>query len=119
FDWPLLLLVYLLSFIGVLVIYSATRGDVSAAFHKKQLIFIALGTLGLVVTATLDYHLYLRFARPFYWLNIAMLLLVKLKGHGTNGAVRWIKIGFFQLQPSEFAKLFIILTLGAYLARRH
>ena len=118
FDWPLLLLVYLLAFIGVAVIFSATRGD-AAAFHIRQLVFIAVGTVALCITATLDYHLYSRFARHFYWLNVLMLLFVKLKGKGTNGAVRWIKLGPLQLQPSEFAKLFIILTLGAYLARHH
>ena len=119
FDWPLLLLVYLLACIGVLIIFSATRGDAAAAFHKKQILWVVLGTGGLALTSTLDYHLYTRFARHFYWINLVLLLLVKLKGHATNGAARWIKIGAFQLQPSEFAKLFIILTLGACLARRH
>ena len=77
-----------------------------------------LGSGGLALTATLDYHLYGRVAQYFYWINIALLLAVKLKGHATNGAARWIKIGAFQLQPSEFAKLFVILTLGVWLARR-
>ena len=119
FDWPLLLLVYLLACIGVLIIFSATRGDAAATFHKKQIIWVILGTAGLALTSTLDYHLYTRVARHLYWINLVLLLLVKLKGHATNGAARWIRIGAFQFQPSEFAKLFIILTLGAYLARRH
>ncbi len=116
-DWLLLLLVYLLAVIGVLMIFSATHGD-AAAFHKKQMIWIVLGTGGLALTATLDYHLYTRFAKHLYWFNLGLLLLVKVKGSTTNGAARWIKIGAFQLQPSEFAKLFVILTLGVWLARR-
>ncbi len=116
-DWLLLLLAYLLAGIGVVMIFSATRGD-AAAFHRKQVIWIALGTLGLALTSTLDYHLYARFARHIYGFNLLLLLLVKLKGSTTNGAARWIKIGAFQLQPSEFAKLFIILTLGVWLAQR-
>lgn len=119
FDWPLLLLVYLLACIGVLIIFSATRGDAAAAFHKKQVIWVLLGSGGLALTTSLDYHLYARVAKYLYWINLTLLLIVKFKGHATNGAARWIKIGAFQLQPSEFAKLFVILTLGVWLARRH
>ena len=119
FDWPLLLLVYLLACIGVLIIFSATRGDATAAFHKKQIVWVLLGSGGLALTTALDYHQYARVAKYLYWINLALLLIVKLKGHATNGAARWIKIGSFQLQPSEFAKLFVILTLGVWLARRH
>ncbi len=118
FDWPLLLLVYLLACIGVLIIFSATRGD-AAAFHKKQMLWVLVGSGGLARATSLDYRLYARVAKYLYWINLVLLLIVKFKGHATNGAARWIKIGAFQLQPSEFAKLFVILTLGVWLARRH
>lgn len=117
-DWPLLLLVYLLAIFGVLIIFSATHSDPAAAFHKKQLLFIAIGTVALVGTTSQDYHVYSRFARHLYWLNMAFLLMVKFKGHTTNGSARWIRLGPMQFQPSEFAKLFVILTLSAFLARK-
>lgn len=118
-DLPLLALTYLLAALGVLVIYSATRGE-PTPFHLKQIVWIVLGTGGLTAAAVVDYHLCARFARHLYLLNLALLALVILPrvGHATNGAARWIKIGGFPFQPSEFAKLFVILTLAVFLSRR-
>lgn len=116
-DIPLLLLTYLLAGIGVVIIFSATQGD-PAGFYKKQIVNIVVGSVGLLAAAFLDYHLYARFSRHFYFLNIFLLVLVKKMGHNANGAVRWIRIGMFQFQASEFAKLFVILTLAAFLANR-
>lgn len=117
-DWPLLGLTYLLAILGVFVIYSATRGDVTA-FHKKQMICIGIGTVGLIVMAALDYHHLARFSRHLYLLNLGLLLLVELPifGHAAKGGGRWIKIAGFQFQPSELAKLLVIITLGVFLTQ--
>ncbi len=119
-EWPLLGLTYLLAAIGVLVILSATRGD-PTAFHKKQIVWIALGSVGLIAASLLDYHLYARFAGQIYLLNLFLLALVLMpRFHNrVNGAARWIKIAGFPFQPSEFAKLFIIIALAVFLTRRH
>jgi rod shape determining protein RodA len=117
-DIPLLLLTYLLAIIGVVMIFSATHGD-TAAFYKKQMLWICFGTVGLVAAAWLDYHLYARFARQMYVVNLLLLLVVLKFAHNVNGAGRWIRIAGFPFQPSESAKLIVILTLGAFLARRH
>jgi rod shape determining protein RodA len=66
----------------------------------------------------MDYR-YLDYVRwPLYGLNMALLVLVLFIGKETYGAVRWIDLGFFDLQPSEIAKPLIVVTLGCFLARR-
>lgn len=116
-DWPLLLLTYLIAAFGVLILFSATHGDASA-YHKKQVVGVVLGTVGLVAMTLFDYHLFSRFAAHLYWFNLVCLLVVSKFGHSSHGAVRWIRIAGIQYQPSEFAKLFVILTLGVFLAAR-
>jgi rod shape determining protein RodA len=116
-DWPLLGFVFALAAFGVLIIFSATHGD-PTAFYKKQLIWIAIGSVGMTIATVLDYHIYARFSRYLYLLNLALLGFIVKYGHASNGAARWIKFGMFQFQPSEFAKLFIILTLAFFLAKR-
>jgi rod shape determining protein RodA len=117
-DVPLLLLTYVLAIVGVVMIFSATHGD-TGAFHKKQILWICLGTGGLIAAAMLDYHLYTRFARQLYVVNLLLLIVVLKFAHTVNGAGRWIRIAGFPFQPSESAKLIIVLTLGAFLARWH
>src|SRR5690348_8229497 len=104
-DWPLLGFAFALAIFGVVIIFSATHGD-PTAFYKKQLIWIGIGSVGMVAAALLDYHIYARFSRHFYLLNLALLGFIVKFGHASNGAARWIKLGSFQFQPSEFAKLF-------------
>ena len=118
-DWLFIGLTYLIAAFGVVMIISATRGDTSA-FPKKQIINIAMGTAGLAVLLLLDYHHLARLAKQIYILNIGMLLLVFLPifRHASNGAGRWIRIGGFLFQPSEFAKLFTIITLAVFLTER-
>jgi len=119
-DLPLLALTYLLAAFGVVILYSVSRGD-ATPFHIKQMAWIALGTVGLIAAALVDYHRYARFVGLLYLLNLVLLALVILPriGQEANGAARWIRIGGFPFQPSEFAKLAVILTLAVFLSRRH
>ncbi len=116
-DLILIVVTYLIAFFGVVVLWSATRGD-GSHYERKQLIGMALGTLGLIGMARLDYHHLTRIARQIYLVNLILLLIVRFKGHDTNGSVRWIKIAGFQFQPSEFAKLAVIITLATFLEQR-
>jgi len=118
-DIPLIALTYGLALLGLLIIYSATHGD-ATAFHKKQFIFMLIGTVALIAAASIDYHVYARFAKHFYLLNLVLLGLVLLpRFHNrVNGAARWIKIAGFLFQPSELAKLIVIITLGVFLTQR-
>ena len=98
--------------------YSASYGQ-QGAFHKKHILWIATGTAGLIVAAWVDFHNYGRFARHLYVLNLLALGAVSVAHFNStrNGAARWIAIGPFQYQPSEFAKVIIILTLATFLAK--
>jgi rod shape determining protein RodA len=119
-DIPLFALTYLIAVVGVVVLFSATRGD-AIPFYKKQLVWLTLGTLLLTGATLIDYHLYARFTRHLYFLNLVALALVAYEKRHTaaiNGAARWINIAGFQFQPSEFAKLIIIITLAVYLTHR-
>ena len=117
-DLPLLGLTYLLGIFGIIIVYSATHSDPNAAY-KKQIVWLILGSIALFTTTTVDFHLSARFQKHIYIFNLFLLTVVLKAGTNINGASRWIRIGPFPFQPSEFAKLFVILTLAAFLTRRY
>lgn len=116
-DVPLLLITYATTLFGVLMLYSATLGD-KVNYAKSQIIWLVVASLALAVGSSIDYNRYGRWTKHLYWLNIGLLVFVKLKGHGAKGAVRWIKFGGFQFQPSEFAKVALIICLAYYLVQK-
>jgi rod shape determining protein RodA len=122
-DLTLLLVTLLLSAFGALMIYSATVHQQTTAgidpYLKKQLIYMIVGFVVLLFVAMFDYR-YLRTFAAFIYGGIILGLLIVLSPIGSTqlGATRWIDLGSFQVQPSELAKLGIIITLGAYLAER-
>jgi len=120
FDWTLLILVLLLCGIGLFNIYSA--GFSLADSHRvppylKQIQWILLGLVGMAVAFFIDYRFLFRHAYIFYGISIALLLIVFLTGYATRGSQRWIAIGGFTFQPSELAKLTVILALARYFDR--
>ena len=86
------------------------------AFVKRQLQAFAAGIVCIIIILTIDYNLVRRVHSVIYWGNIAILVLVLLFGRRVSGAERWLKIGPVVLQPSELAKIAVILTLSNYLA---
>lgn len=113
FDWILQTAVLLILTLSVAVIFSTTfdgSGGASDAF--QQGFFAAVG-LGLVVTFGMtDYRVYRRTAGVLYFAMMVSLLLVKFMGATALGATRWIDLGFFQFQPSEFAKIVMVIVLA-------
>lgn len=109
YRFRLCLYVMALTVIGILVIGSARE-----SVQNKQIFGMLLGIFMMVFFSLFDYSLLLRLAWPIYFGNIALLAVVALKGHSSNGAARWLKIGSFQFQPSELAKLAIILFFAAF-----
>ncbi|HYH27781.1 MAG TPA: rod shape-determining protein RodA [Actinomycetota bacterium] len=112
-----------LTLYGLMLIYSATHqslrafGDDPGLFMKKQLAFLFLGLIGMVVAATFDYRLWKVYAPVGFGLVLIVLLLVMTPlGNRTLGAQRWITFFGFQFQPSEIAKLATITMLAAYLS---
>lgn len=84
----------------------------------RQAIAIALGTAGLLVALVIDPDLYRRRQKSLYALTILLMLLVFALADETRGSRRWLEVGQFQFQPSEFGKLLFVLALSAYLADR-
>lgn len=121
-DYALLLAVSGLIAYGCLIIYSATHADpnLSSPFYyvKVQLGAAAIGTVALIIMAFLDFR-GLRNYRVHIYIGILFLIvLVFLLGSEAKGGQRWIPLGFFNLQPSELAKVGMTVVLAAFLADR-
>ncbi len=113
-----------LMLVGVAFIFSATMVSESAADQPlvkqlwfRQVIWLGAGLIAAIALCLVDYHTLARWAGPAYWLNIALLVAVLFLGTVRGGARRWFDLGFFSLQPSEFAKLALILALANFLSR--
>lgn len=103
--------------IGLPSIYSASHLTVGASKAAKQAVFAGVGLVGMLGVSLFDYRGWRRYGRLLY-LGIAVLLLVTLfVADEINGARSWINLRFFNLQPSEFAKVALIIAHGALLAR--
>ncbi|NLD12173.1 MAG: rod shape-determining protein RodA [Firmicutes bacterium] len=122
-DFVLITAVLVMCGIGLVFVYSATHTGIGHgppadpfAFVKRQLQAFAAGIVCIIIILTIDYNLVRRVHSVIYWGNIAILVLVLLFGRRVSGAERWLKIGPVVLQPSELAKIAVILTLSNYLA---
>lgn len=115
---PLLLTALAISSAGVLLIASASRAS-GASFAAKQLAWLAVSLVAFFAVLRLGYRRLLNLAYVFYAICLALLLFVLAFGRETLGAQRWISLGGFALQPSEFTKLAFALTLANYLGQRN
>lgn len=117
FDWVLLLLLVLIGAVSAMNLYSATypiRDSGGFQIFIKQLYWFLIGFFTLLVMTTFDYHLLERLAYPLYAISLMLLVLVLLIGKVSSGSQRWLFIGGIGVQPSEFAKIAIIITLAKY-----
>lgn len=107
-------LVFLLLAISVLGIFIV--GSAAESLAGKQVFGLIIGILVLTVCSLIDYTYVLDFYWLIYALNMILLLVVRFAGKEVNGATRWINIGGFQFQPSELAKIFLILFFAKYIS---
>ena len=117
FDWALFLVAALLGVIGVVNLYSATsvlRASLSEVY-VQQVYWLVFGGILATVVAAIDYRHYERLGYLLYAVGIVLLLLVFILGRDIRGSSRWIYIGSFSFQPSEFMKLFLCIALAKYL----
>lgn len=122
FDWVLFGATVLLTVFGILMIRSATLGAIDPELINRvpdQIRFTVVGLLVLFALAALDYRLLGGLHQWLYLIMIVLLVLVRLFGvEGDGGAQSWLNIGI-RIQPSEIAKVLIIITLGVFLARNY
>ena len=117
FDWSLLAAVTFLLVTGLAAIFSATHGTPNGPHEvQKQLIYVLPAILAMLALLFYDYGWLFTFSRWIYWLNIGLLAAVLFAGHAALGAQRWLNLGFITIQPSEFAKLALIITLAKLLS---
>jgi rod shape determining protein RodA len=115
---PVLLLVSLaLSALGILAVYVA-GADARETYAMNQAFGFAVGLAAAVPLALIDYRVWQRYLRPIYVLVLLMLLTVLVMGVAAGGAQRWVDIGPVQVQPSEFAKLGVVIVLAGYFAEK-
>jgi rod shape determining protein RodA len=117
FDWTLFISVAVLSVIGVINLYSATsvaRGSHSEDYIQQIYWLVGGGILATLVAA-IDYRHYERLGYALYAGGVILLLLVFILGREIRGSSRWIYIGSYSFQPSEFMKLFLVIALAKYL----
>lgn len=121
-DKPLLISVLLLIAIGVVLIGSATHANIPGprrySFVLRQLSFAAINLVLGVFLMRFDYRILKSLARPLYIFNILMLLAVMLVGKSALGAQRWLQLGPISIQPSEFAKAIMIISLSSFVDDR-
>ncbi len=122
-DRVLLLGAVLIALLGIVFVYSATwdRADgenIPSALVVKQSMWVLVGLVFLFMTSRADYLKMLDFAYLAYALNLAALVFLLLFGGERYGARRWIDLGPFSVQPSEFVKITVILALAAFLGER-
>lgn len=121
-DWWLVAAVVLLLGCGLGLIDSATHSfavSTGKAWHvQRQSMFMAFGLLLVTASFAFDYRMLKNYASRLYIFNIVLLVAVMLFGHSQLGAQRWIQIGSLSFQPSEFAKVFLIICLATFMDKR-
>jgi len=120
FEWPLLILVFLIMTCGLLTILSATyvAGRAVSPYVIRQAAWFGIGLIFMLAVLTIDYRLLDRYGDLAYLGALALLLLVPLIGTTGGGARRWIGFGPVALQPSEFMKIGLVIALARRLHRR-
>ncbi|MGW8161685.1 MAG: FtsW/RodA/SpoVE family cell cycle protein, partial [Desulfobulbales bacterium] len=120
FDWVMFVAILLIAAMGLVNLYSATYAGrtLGAMTFLRQLFFFLAGFSFILIIHLFDYRLLLKWNYPLY-VGVAGLLLASLfLGGSIAGTQRWINMGFFRLQPSEPAKLMLVISLASYYYRK-
>jgi rod shape determining protein RodA len=120
-DWLLILGVAGLIAVGLWAISGVTRFDVGGNpdyYLKRQIVYVCVGMAALVIGLLVDPDVYRRFWRPIFFSTIGLIAIVLVVGRAAHGSTRWINVGFFTFQPSEFGKLLVVLAIAGFIADR-
>lgn len=108
-EWWVLIIAIILCTIGLVALFSATQESNYEAFYK-QLLWIGISVIIMIFFIVIDYESIVKVS-PIFYVAFLLLLVAVLFTKPINGATSWFDIGFFSFQPSEFAKIFVILFL--------
>jgi len=108
-----LLFIVLLASCGTMMLYSAANGNWDI-WALKHIVRFGIGFVAMMCIAMVDLRYFLRYAYPFYFFSLVLLIVVEVNGYAGKGATRWIDLGFIRLQPSEFMKIALVLALARY-----
>ncbi|MGQ9922093.1 MAG: rod shape-determining protein RodA [Desulfobacca sp.] len=120
-DWLLILLVLAVVSLGIINLYSAgfnQTGDRATPLYVKQIYWLLIGLALMCAMTTFDYRRLANLAYPIYWFSILLLVAVMLVGKVVAGSKRWLVLGPITFQPSELAKVGVILALATHFFRR-
>lgn len=121
FDFWLLGAVAVLTIFGITMIRSAVAGNIELTTEtnlvNRQLLFAVIGFVVIILTASIDYHLWSSIARTLYLGMVILLAVLSVVGAALYGSARWFDTGVILIQPSELAKIVIILVLADFFSR--
>lgn len=120
FDFWLLGAVAVLSIFGITMIRSAVAGNIELEelnLVNRQIIFVVVGFAVVLVTAAIDYHLWSSISNLLYWGMFILLGVLSIVGAALFGSARWFDTGLVLIQPSELAKIVMILALADFFTR--
>ena len=120
-DWVLLAGIVGLVAVGLWAVSGVTRFDLPSDpnyYLNRQIVYVAVGALALLVALFIDPDIYRRFWRPIYIGTVSLIVIVLVVGRAARGSTRWIDLGVITFQPSEFGKLLFVLAIAGFLAER-
>jgi rod shape determining protein RodA len=120
FDFLLLGSVALLVIFGITMIRSAVAGNIELLelnLVGRQLIFAAIGFVIIILTASIDYHLWASLSRSLYIGTVSVLAVLFIIGSAFFGSARWFDTGVIFIQPSEIAKIILIIILADFFSK--
>ncbi|MEE4352912.1 MAG: rod shape-determining protein RodA [Desulfatiglans sp.] len=121
FDWILLLSLLLIAAISIMNLYSATytvREVGGSQVFIKQIYWFLIGFSLCLLMTTFDYHILERLAYPIYVSSVILLVLVLFMGKVTSGSQRWLAVGPISFQPSELAKIAIVVVFAKFFSEK-
>jgi rod shape determining protein RodA len=120
FDFWLLGAVALLVIFGITMIRSSVAGNIELEelnLVQRQIIFALIGFAIVLGATAIDYHLWASLSRTLYIISVALLMILFVVGAAFFGSARWFETGIINIQPSEIAKVVLILTLANFFYR--
>lgn len=117
-DWSFILLIFTIITINLIILSSASANIVSGNpyyYLQRQILWVLVGSVVMIITALFDYHRYIKLAIPMYIITILLLIGV-LFTNAQNGSHRWYNFGFMDFQPSELAKIIMVIILSIFLS---